>query len=148
MLSQIESELLLDMDKEFEDKSSIQIKSERTKIQKKILSIHSKDEFILDIDRNSINLSKIKYQSRHKRTNTILLRIDTAGGGRHLNPDGEFIPCPHIHIYKEGYGDKWAYPLDENIFTDPSNPSQLLQDFLTYFNVKKIPVIMSLGSLI
>ena len=35
------------------------------------------------------------------------MRLDL-DGPMHRNPDGEEIPCPHLHIYREGYGDKWA----------------------------------------
>lgn len=42
-------------------------------------------------------------------TNIALLRIDK---NFHTNPDGTKLSDTHIHIYQEGYGDKWAYPLD------------------------------------
>ena len=31
----------------------------------------------------------------------------------HKNPDGKIIKGAHIHIYKEGYGDKFAYPITD-----------------------------------
>lgn len=43
-------------------------------------------------------------------TNIALLRIDK---NFHTNPDGSKLSNTHIHIYQEGYGDKWAYPLDD-----------------------------------
>ena len=134
MLSQIEADLLISENKLFEDNSNIVITGSKPKIQKTIRSKNSNEEFILNIERG-----------RHKRTNSILLRIDTSGP-RHQNPDGTFVSCPHIHIYKEGagfLGDKWAYPLDQKIFSDVHNYCQLLKDFLIYFNVEEIPVIIS-----
>lgn len=145
MLSQIEADLLINEAKYFEDMSNIILMADKTKIEKILKSTNSNEEFLLNIERGRIDLKKVKYQTRYKRTNSILLRIDTSGT-RHFNPDGEFVPCPHIHIYKEGagpLGDKWAYPLDPKYFSDIDNLPQLLKDFLLYFNVKEIPVIMS-----
>lgn len=142
ILKQIESELLIDCEKYFMDTSIIQLDRNNRTINRVIKSVDNKDDFILDISKGRINLSKVKYQSRHKQSNSILLRIDTSSGSRHLNPDGQFIDCPHIHIYKEGYGDKWAYPLDPKIFTNPNDTILLLKEFLAYFNVSEIPQIL------
>jgi len=38
-----------------------------------------------------------------------MLRYDN--GGRHTNPDGEKFEGPHIHLFKEGFNDKFAYPV-------------------------------------
>ena len=35
------------------------------------------------------------------------MRLDL-DGPPHRNPDEAEIPCPHLHIYSEGFGDKWA----------------------------------------
>lgn len=144
MLSTTEFNTLLGKIKVFEDTSPIVLDG---KINRHLKSTTSNDDFVLNIDRGRINLNKVKYQGRHKSTNTIMLRIDTAGP-RHQNPDGEYIDCPHIHIYKENYGDKWAFPLDKNIFQNQSNLSNLLMDFLLYFNVENIPKILYMESLI
>src|SRR5690554_440807 len=71
--------------------------------------VESNDKFQIDVQRKSLNIKKCTYQTRYKKFIT-LLRIDIEGPA-HQNPDGTEIPCPHIHIYKEGYDDKWAYPL-------------------------------------
>lgn len=56
------------------------------------------------------------------------------------------VPCPHIHIYKEGYNDKWAYYLDANKFKDIDDLAQVLKDFLNLLNIKHIPpIILKLG---
>jgi hypothetical protein len=61
------------------------------------------------------------------------LRLDI-GGGRHSNPDGEVIDGPHLHIYTEGYGDKWAYPLPDE-FTDDIS---LMVKFVEFLRCCKI----------
>ena len=36
----------------------------------------------------------------------------------HPNPHGTEIPCPHIHIYREDYDDKCAYPTCDKVHLD------------------------------
>ena len=62
------------------------------------------ESFSLDISRKKVVL-KMKYQLRARQT-IVLARLDF--GAKHRNPDGEEIGVPHLHVYKEGYGDKFA----------------------------------------
>ncbi len=71
-----------------------------------LISTDGSEEFLLDVRRNRINVSKGTFQNR-ARTVIILARLDV-GGAPHRNPDGAEIACPHLHVYREGYGDKWA----------------------------------------
>lgn len=84
-----------------------------------------------------MNLKKYKLQNR-ARSVEILVRIDV-NGSPHKNPDGLVIPCPHIHIYKEGYNDKWAYPLDDYPFQDPLDIFLTFQDFADFCNILEYP---------
>jgi len=79
-----------------------------------LTSLDGRENFILDVNRNIINLTKITYQNR-ARVIYQLVRLDL-NGSPHRNPDLTLIPCPHLHIYKEGYGDKWAYILPDFFF--------------------------------
>jgi hypothetical protein len=63
-------------------------------------------------------VSKCTYQERYAVIE-ILLRLDI-DGPPHQNPDGVDVPCPHLHVYREGYGAKWAMPLPAD-FTNPSD---------------------------
>ncbi len=70
-----------------------------------IIPLVSKDyrvDFLLDIERNRINLLKGKYQNR-VHSAIILLRLDF-GGSPHKNPDDQEIPSPHLHIYRRVWG--------------------------------------------
>jgi hypothetical protein len=58
--------------------------------------------------RYRIKLTKATFQNR-ARVAIVLYRLDIAGAP-HRNLDGEKIPCPHLHFYREGYGAKWAIP--------------------------------------
>ena len=70
-----------------------------------------REHFLLDITRGRIKLTQATYQNRARQA-VVLKRLDL-GGPPHTNPDGQELPCPHIHIYREGYGTKWAYSLPE-----------------------------------
>lgn len=70
----------------------------------------------------------------------ILARLDF-GGAPHRNPDGEEIGSPHLHLYREGYGDKWAFPVPDHHFANPNDPWLALQDFMRFCNIVEPPVI-------
>jgi hypothetical protein len=63
------------------------------------------------------------------------------GGAPHRNPDDEEIPCPHLHLYREGYGDRWAVPLPAERFSDAGDPWLLLLEFMQFVNVTVPPDI-------
>lgn len=135
-ISQEEADHLLSMYKYYLENDNVNFPVQGESIQIPLYSSDKKENFILDISRSMINLSKVKYQNR--ATNILILaRLDLYGN--HKNPDGEEIAYPHIHIYKEGYHDKWAYPIDPNIFTNYSDLRQTLIDFMRYCNIIKPP---------
>ena len=104
-----------------------------------LLSDDRKEEFYLTIRRGRIDLNKGAYQNIC-RESTILLRAELYGPP-HRNPDDEEIPCPHIHIYREGYGTQWAYPLPVADFSNPTDLWSTLQDFIRYCNIIQPPNI-------
>lgn len=70
----------------------------------------------------------------------ILARLDI-GGPPHRNPDGEEIACPHLHVYREGYGDKWAFPLPDS-FSNHEDAWKTLFEFMDFCNVSTRPTIL------
>lgn len=104
-----------------------------------LISIDLKQEFLLDISKTSINLSKGKYQTRTHKV-IILARLDF-GGSPHRNPDDKDIPCPHLHLYKEGFADKWAFPIPIDKFHNLSDLWVTLQDFMKFCEIIKPPNI-------
>lgn len=104
-----------------------------------IVSLDKKEDFILDIHKSRIVLVKGKYQTRARQT-IPLIRLDF-GGAPHTNPDGTNIECPHLHIYREGYGDKWAIPAPLDVFTDLANLYKTLEHFMQYCNISEPPFI-------
>lgn len=110
-----------------------------TKLTLKCYSIDDKEQFEITITTSKIKVTKATFQQLYS-DKTILFRIDM-DGPRHLNPNGEFIECPHIHIYKEGAHDKWAYPLQNFISIENQDLQGIFLAFLTYINIIKLPTI-------
>ena len=104
-----------------------------------LLSEDKRVKFFLDLYRGQINLSKISYQNRGQ-TSVVLVRLDI-GGAPHRNPDGRQVLCPHIHIYREGYGDKYAYDVSQNEFPNLDDYRKTLEDFMQRCNITKPPNI-------
>jgi hypothetical protein len=102
-----------------------------------LVSIDGAEAFYLDISRSQFNLAKGKIQNRVRKT-IVLARIDF-GGAPHRNPDDEEIACPHIHLYREGFGDRWASPILPEIFTQPTDHWQTLVDFMVFCNITRPP---------
>jgi hypothetical protein len=98
-----------------------------------------RESFSLDIRRGRFDLRKATYQNRARQI-VVLVRLDF-GGPPHRNPDGEEISCPHLHIYKEGYGDKWAFEVPSDVFPQLQDLWQTLQDFMHYCNIIDPPDI-------
>jgi hypothetical protein len=72
--------------------------------------------FLLDVTLYQIKLTKATFQNR-ARAVIILYRLDI-DGAPHRNPDDQEVPCPHLHVYREGFGDKWATPAPTDKFPD------------------------------
>jgi hypothetical protein len=107
-----------------------------------ILPLQSSDkreQFSLDISRGRIDLLRGKYQNRARQV-IVLVRLDF-GGRPHRNPDDQELPCPHLHVYKEGYGHKWAIPVPVDRFSRISDLYGTLQDFMRFCNITRPPHI-------
>lgn len=110
-LTQLEYDFLISIEKTFEDTiTPIQFGPAPIKWSRQINSIINKETFVLDFYRGSFELSKYTINKRYRQT-VILLRYDN--GGRHTNPDGEVFEGPHVHLYREGYDDKYAFPVSQ-----------------------------------
>ena len=104
-----------------------------------LVSADKRETFDLDIRNGRIDLCKATYQNRARHV-LILVRLDL-GEKPHRNPDGESIGSPHLHIYREGFADRWAFPLPKGVFADTSDKWRSLQDFMRYCNITRPPKI-------
>jgi len=100
---------------------------------------NDRERFLLDVWRGTIKLSKLKYQTR-ARTAVVLVRLDV-DGAPHTNPDGVKFPGTHLHLFREGYDDKWAHPVDPKAFTLLADPGQILHDFCTFCKIESPPPV-------
>lgn len=141
MLTDFEARRLLNAIKELVSTRPIVFPLVQTHTTLEAISTQTNDKFLIDVQRKTLNVKKCTYQTRYKKSIN-LLRIDIEGPP-HPNPDGTEVPCPHIHIYREGYDDKWAFPLSSKINTDQTDLVQVLIDFLEYNNIINIPNVIS-----
>jgi len=97
------------------------------------------EEFVLNYTRSSINISK---RNHHLRVRTVigLARLDL-DGPPHRNPDGQEVGPRHLHLYREGYGLKWAFEVPANRFSDLNDALATLKDFMRFCNVVGMPDI-------
>lgn len=102
-------------------------------------SSDKREQFLLDIRRGRIDLLKGKYQTRARQV-IVLVRLDF-GGAPHRNPDDQEIGSPHLHLYREGYGDKWAVDVPGDHFSRLSDLWGTLEDFMRFCRVTVPPHI-------
>jgi len=138
-LSQSEADALIAMEKIRVDEQSFDYPSFGGRVSVPLISRDKRENFVLDISKDRIALSKGTYQNRARKV-VILARLDF-GGQPHRNPDGEEMSSPHLHIFKEGYGDKWAIPLPEDKFPNTSDMWQLFEEFMRFCKVTEPPRI-------
>lgn len=138
-LTQAEADALLAMQKRRSDDTEWSYPDLGGYITIPLVSIDRREPFLLDLRRGRIDLSKGTYQNRGRQV-VILARLDF-GGAPHRNPDGEEIGSPHLHLYREGFGDKWAFPVPGDYFPNPHDAWRTLQDFMRYCNIVEPPII-------
>lgn len=102
-----------------------------------LVSEDKRESFLLDIYRGRIDLSKGTYQNRSRQV-VLLVRLDF-GGQPHRNPDQQEVPSPHLHIYRESYGDKWAVSVPLDKFPNITDLWQTMNDFMLYCNIVEQP---------
>jgi len=140
LLSDEEAKCLMQMEKKIiEQPGGYFFPSHEQILTLKSLSIGRNVEFLFDIGRKYQQLSRCTYQERYEKI-IVLVRVDIKGPS-HTNPDDSMVSAPHIHIFKEGFSDKWAYPLSNDHFRNPSDLYKTMYDFFTYCRVVDPPII-------
>jgi hypothetical protein len=138
-LTQAEADTLIAMEKHRFDDTRWDYPGLGGSISVSLVSPDKRENFLLDVSRGRIDLLKGTYQNRSRQV-VLLVRLDF-GGQPHRNPDDQEIQSPHLHVYREGYGDKWAIPVPPERFPDISDLWQLLQDFMRFCNITEPPFI-------
>ncbi|MGB8400731.1 DUF6978 family protein [Bradyrhizobium sp.] len=140
-LTQQEADGLLALAKFRVNEQRYQFPNPGDKLIAELCSNDRRETFFLDINRSSVSLSKITYQNRARKI-VILARLDV-DGAPHRNPDHSEISCPHLHLYREGFGDKWAFAVPVLAFNDLTNRMVTLRDFMKFCNIIEPPHIDS-----
>lgn len=156
MLNQTEADSLIKMPKKRVDNEIYYLPMQNEAIRIPIISIDEKEKFLIDINRKGkLKLTKCTYQERYQET-IILVRLDI-DGSLHDNPEVENIPnpvfeeyngktikCPHLHMYIEGFMDKWAIPAPVDVFPNINDIFNTLQNFFKYCNIIEKPNIQKI----
>jgi hypothetical protein len=138
-LTQDEADALLAAEKHRANEDQSDFPTGGESIVVPLQSADKREQFLLDLSRARIDLLKVKMQTRGRQV-VILARLDLAGAP-HRNPDDEEIPAPHLHVYREGYGDKWAIPLPADRFPNPTDVWATFEAFLRFCNITQPPHI-------
>ena len=148
-LTQAEADVLLQMEKRFSESSEIVLtRTLPMDFRRELLSLDQRERFFLDVCRSSHIAARLRHQTR-ARASIILARLEI-NGPRHRNPatqqhpEGDWIGGTHLHVYREGLGDRFAYAeqeLDELGFRKPLALVQTFEDFLKFCSVVRIPNI-------
>ena len=136
MLTQTEADALIAMPKSFLSPTTISMPAGSDQTHE-LAGSDKKERFLLDLSRGTIRLSKVKFQTRG-RSVIVLVRLDL-DGGPHTNPDGSRVGRTHIHLYREGFDDKWAYTIEPTFFSTPEDIEETFARFCEYCNIIGIP---------
>jgi hypothetical protein len=152
MLTQAEADALFAMPKKPKSSDSLNFPHAGGKLLAEFISLDGREVFLFNINRASIAVSKCTYQKRARQVE-ILRRLDI-GGSPHPNPEvetvpleilapynGVEIPCHHLHVYVEGFADKWAIPAPANLVNSDADLYTVMESFLRYCNVQEMPNI-------
>ncbi|MHB1675343.1 MAG: DUF6978 family protein [Acidobacteriaceae bacterium] len=136
-LTQEEADTLIAMEKRCTDGKNYVFPGPGERIAIPLASPDKREMFMLDVTRAQLKLTKATFQNRARQA-VILLRLDL-DGPPHRNPDDEVISCPHLHVYREGYGTKWAVAAPDSIYTNPTDLFSTLEAFMQQCNVTQAP---------
>ncbi len=109
-----------------------------------LTALTGRERFALDVQRGTFRMSRPTLNER-VRTCVVLVRLDI-DGRPHTNPDGTAVGRSHLHVYREGFEDKWAIPLAEAkapggalAFPGTGERAQLFKAFCAYCHIQDAP---------
>jgi hypothetical protein len=138
-LPQAEADLLIAMEKHRVDEEHHDFPIVGQSLTLPLVSPDKREQFLLGITRGRIDLAKVTFLTRARQV-IVLVRLDIAGPS-HRNPDGEEMPCPHLHVYREECGDKWAMSVPVDKFPNIGDLWGTFEDFLRFCNITRAPHI-------
>lgn len=126
-LSDAEADNILRSEKEFDVRMPLKIHPGFSRAFK-MNSEATKERLVFDM-RLAFEPKKFMFQLRVvDHDEGVLSRLDTWGAA-HPNPDGKRVPTPHLHLYKKGFADGIAYPINPLEFRDIGDILKTYDDF-------------------
>lgn len=138
-ITQAEADYLIGLPKRFVTNDPLEL-GPALKIKRELVSADGRERFLLDVWCSGVWLGKYTFQNR-VRVIVILVRVDVGDTLEHTNPDGVQVSGSHIHIYREGYDDKFAFPLNKYPFGDPADMVRTFEDFASLCHIETLPPI-------
>ena len=138
-LTQAEADYLFALDKLRRSDDPQQFPGIGADLEVPLVSRDGREDFIFNVARGRIKITKCSYQNRG-RSVVVLARLDI-DGPPHQNPDGTYVPCPHIHLFREGYADKWAFPAVDHVGPVSEDVQTVYQQFCRFCSIIDPPVI-------
>jgi len=138
-LTQAEAELLMRMAKRFVRPPATISLPAGIDGSYELASPDGREKFLLDVWRGTLRLSKLRFQNRARKI-IVLVRLDV-NGAPHTNPDGTTLLGTHLHIFREGYDDRWALAVDPDKFSSVDDPGKTFQEFCAFCNIEGAPPI-------
>ena len=138
-LTQAEADGLVSMEKHRTSNDRLDFPGPGSRLAIQLQSTDRREQFTIDISRSTVKLTKGTFQNRARQV-VVLRRLDIEGAP-HRNPDGVEIPCPHLHIYREGYADKWAIPAPAELLPIDGTLYSTSAPFMDHCNVTQQPII-------
>lgn len=139
MLTQLEADRYLQMVKHFIQAPVTITIPPGADESHELASSDDRERFLLDIWRGTLRLTKLKFQNR-VRTSIVLVRLDI-DGAPHTNPDGQRLAGTHLHLFREGYEDKWAQTIDPKMFSSLNDPAATFHEFCSYCRIESPPPV-------
>lgn len=140
-LTQAEFDYIIGLEKSFKENEDIVVGPPPLKWSREIISNSTKDFFTLDFYRGSIEIRKYTYNKRFRNA-IVLLRYDAMG--RHTNPpeaDGASFDGAHVHLYREGFDDRWAFPVTQIGLSGTETIDEVLTGVLQFCHVISVPTV-------
>ncbi len=139
VLPQTEYEIVMALQKEFEDGiTPLLLGPGPVRWTRQLFSPETREEFILDYHKGNIAIEKFVVNHRYRQSIILLRYCHT---GRHTNPDGITLDGPHIHLYREGYADKFAFPAAEMGINISDDIQVIFRKVLQLCNIQITPTI-------
>lgn len=119
--------------KRLKNGGTLNLNAEFKIIGEELISDEFGDIFKLDLRKNKIELKVLNCNTRANDC-FVIARLDV-NDREHKNPDGTKVGETHLHIYKEGYNDRYAYDPSKYGFSNYNDVPALILQFANFCKI-------------